>query len=162
MTTELRAQLSDTPTPRTDALLLIVNEGRVYADEGPIVKLSRQLERELAAAQKELEAMRFAAAYPMAIGRVRDELGPLSLWTQTGLEAEIQRRLSAAQERNARLVEALEMTLNCDLIYDSGEAIGLPRTGKYVKDVVEEALAANAGGRSTTRGGCGRKLGRST
>lgn len=35
-------------TPRTDALLLDINEGRTYGSEGPLCELARQLERELA------------------------------------------------------------------------------------------------------------------
>ncbi|MFH1010326.1 MAG: hypothetical protein V1784_03725, partial [bacterium] len=38
------------PTPRIDALLLTINEGRTYANDGPITDIARQLERELAAA----------------------------------------------------------------------------------------------------------------
>ncbi len=34
-------------TPRTNALLLEINEGRVYVHDGPIVDLCRQLETEL-------------------------------------------------------------------------------------------------------------------
>ena len=38
-------------TPRTDALLLEINEGRTYDNDGPIADLCRQLERELADTQ---------------------------------------------------------------------------------------------------------------
>jgi hypothetical protein len=33
-------------SPLTDALLLEINEGRVYADNGPMVNLCRELERD--------------------------------------------------------------------------------------------------------------------
>jgi len=46
------------PTPRVDALLLVVDEGRVYKDYGPTVDLARQLERELSAAQQQIAALR--------------------------------------------------------------------------------------------------------
>lgn len=36
-------------TPRTDALLLKINEGRVYKDHGPVTNLAFELEREVAA-----------------------------------------------------------------------------------------------------------------
>lgn len=35
-------------TPRTDALLLEINEGRVYETDGPTADLCRQLERDMA------------------------------------------------------------------------------------------------------------------
>ena len=34
------------PTPETDALLLEINEGRTYKDNGPTADLARKLERE--------------------------------------------------------------------------------------------------------------------
>lgn len=37
---------SRSDTPETDALLLKINEGRVYRDEGPIQEHARKLERE--------------------------------------------------------------------------------------------------------------------
>lgn len=39
-------------TPRTDALLLEINEGRTYKHEGVIANFARQLERELADAKE--------------------------------------------------------------------------------------------------------------
>ena len=45
-------------TPRTDELLIEINEGRVYETVGPITELSRTLERELAAVQKEIEELK--------------------------------------------------------------------------------------------------------
>lgn len=44
-----------TPTPRTDALLLEINEGRTFDHYGPTVNLARTLERELAEAKRDLE-----------------------------------------------------------------------------------------------------------
>ena len=56
-------------TPRTDALLLRINEGRVYKDDGPEADLTRQLEREntrltaeLAEAKKDAERYRWLRA----------------------------------------------------------------------------------------------------
>jgi hypothetical protein len=40
-----------TPTPMTDALLLELNEGRVYETDSPLADFARSLERSLAAAQ---------------------------------------------------------------------------------------------------------------
>lgn len=37
---------SATDTPETDALLLVINEGRVYNTDGPVDNLARRLERE--------------------------------------------------------------------------------------------------------------------
>ena len=34
-------------TPRTDALLLEINEGRVHKENGPVADLAKELEREL-------------------------------------------------------------------------------------------------------------------
>lgn len=42
------APSDEAPTPRTDALLLEINEGRVYEENGPLANHARQLERELA------------------------------------------------------------------------------------------------------------------
>ena len=39
-------------TPRTEKLLLEINEGRAYITVGPIAELCRELERELAAVKK--------------------------------------------------------------------------------------------------------------
>lgn len=39
-------------TPRTDALLLEINEGRVYETVGPVTELACTLERELAEAHR--------------------------------------------------------------------------------------------------------------
>lgn len=47
--------MSDRPTPMTDALLLRINEGRVYKDEGPMEAHARDLERKLAVARVALE-----------------------------------------------------------------------------------------------------------
>ena len=52
----------------------------------------------------------------------------------------IERALEDANRRLAVAVEALELCQNCDLVYDSGTAIGLSPTGRTVEDVVEEAL----------------------
>ena len=38
--------MTDRPTPETDALLRVVNEGRVYTDVGPVAQHARKLERE--------------------------------------------------------------------------------------------------------------------
>ena len=46
--------------------------------------------------ENELAAMREIAANGLAIQKVRDALGPLSLWTKSGFEAEVKRRISAA------------------------------------------------------------------
>ena len=43
--------LPKSETPRTDALLLEINEGRTYDNDGLIADLCRQLERELADTQ---------------------------------------------------------------------------------------------------------------
>lgn len=53
--------------------------------------LARQLERELA-------AMRMLAAEPHYIGKVKEALGPLSLWDPAGLEAEIAARVKLAMK----------------------------------------------------------------
>lgn len=44
-------------TPRCDEILLVLNEGRVYKDEGPLVTFARTLERELSAKQAEVERL---------------------------------------------------------------------------------------------------------
>lgn len=41
-------------TPRTDALLLAINEGRTYEDDGPQAGLCRQLEEQLAEARADV------------------------------------------------------------------------------------------------------------
>jgi hypothetical protein len=46
------------PTPRTDAFLLEINEGRVYITEGPIPTFCRQLEIELTASADENKRLR--------------------------------------------------------------------------------------------------------
>ena len=50
--------MSDRPTPMTDALLLRINEGRVYKDEGPMEVHARDLERKLAAVTKERDTLK--------------------------------------------------------------------------------------------------------
>lgn len=50
------SQPADGPTPETDALLLIINEGRVYDDNGPLADLARTLERRTNKALRELAA----------------------------------------------------------------------------------------------------------
>ena len=50
--------MTDAKTPRTDELLLELNEGRVYATEGPVVNLCHQLETELSALQSDNAKLR--------------------------------------------------------------------------------------------------------
>lgn len=45
-------------TPRTDALLFTINEGRVHENDGPVARIARHFERELAAAQAENAKLR--------------------------------------------------------------------------------------------------------
>jgi len=54
------------------------------------------LERELATAQEELKQMRILAANPHSIQSVKDHLGPLSMWSQSGLEEHDRQILQAA------------------------------------------------------------------
>lgn len=66
-------------TPRTDALLLEVNEGRVYADSGPVIVLARQLERELGEAWRVITAyqrLHGATVYRMNIDPADDDGDP--------------------------------------------------------------------------------------
>lgn len=73
------------PTPRVDALLLEVDEGRVYKDYGPTVDLARQLERELIAKTAEAE-------------RLREALETI-LWRPLGESARIARAALAATRK---------------------------------------------------------------
>ena len=63
----------------------------------------RDLRAERDALEKELDAMRFLAANPHAIQKVKDELGPLSLWSQSGLEAHVKRQIDAALAAQEKL-----------------------------------------------------------
>ena len=45
-------------TPKTDALLLGINEGRVYANDGPVADHAREQERRIAALESELTRYR--------------------------------------------------------------------------------------------------------
>lgn len=63
-----RPAMSD--TPRTDALLLEINEGRVYKDNGPRADLCRQLERELKAAKSDAERYRWIRSSPSTVRRL--------------------------------------------------------------------------------------------
>jgi hypothetical protein len=49
MSAGLSTDKAGSDTPRTDALLLEINEGRVYENDSPVADLARQLERELRA-----------------------------------------------------------------------------------------------------------------
>lgn len=97
----------ESSSPRTDAA---ADEAGCDDETGfyDICKFARQLERECAAYQKDaerlgkaLEMYRQLAAKECAIQKVIDELGPLSLWSKAEFEAEVQRRIDAALERDA-------------------------------------------------------------
>ena len=49
--------MTDRPTPETDALLLEINEGRIYEDDGPVADFARRLERENAALREALQLL---------------------------------------------------------------------------------------------------------
>jgi hypothetical protein len=53
------------------------------------------LRARLAETERELEGIREIAANPLALQKVRDALGPLSLWSKSGLEAHIKAELAA-------------------------------------------------------------------
>jgi hypothetical protein len=56
----------------------------------------QELGGQLAAAQEELKQMRILAANPHSIQSVKDHLGPLSMWSQSGLEEHDRQILQAA------------------------------------------------------------------
>ena len=68
----------------------------------------QELGGQLAAAQEELKQMRILAANPHSIQSVKDHLGPLSMWSQSGLEEHDRQILQAA---NAE-IEALRKDYN--------------------------------------------------
>ena len=53
--------------------------------------------------QKELDVMRFLAAEPHAIQKVKDEFGPLSLWTKSAFDKHVADAIKAERERYAPL-----------------------------------------------------------
>ena len=53
---------TDRPTPLTDALLLKINEGRRYINDGPVDDLARQLERQNAELRAILEYLKISTA----------------------------------------------------------------------------------------------------
>lgn len=80
-----------------DKLSLLTNErDRLRASLTGQLSYIEKLEAELAAARKELEAMREIAGNSLALQGVRDQLGPLYLWTKSGFDAEVKRRIDAA------------------------------------------------------------------
>ena len=80
------------------------------------------LERELATAQEELKQMRILAANPHSIQSVKDHLGPLSMWSQSGLEEHDRQILQAA---NAEIA-ALRKDYN-ELIMAATQMVSVPR-----------------------------------
>lgn len=65
-------------TPRTDALLLEINEGRVYTNDGPTAELCRAFEQELARCASSCESFKSALSDTIAKNEdlisTRDEL----------------------------------------------------------------------------------------
>ena len=68
----------------------------ITAERERMDRLVEQITAERDALRKELEAMREIAANRCVIPKVIDELGPLSLWSKSEFEAEVQRRIDAA------------------------------------------------------------------
>ena len=68
----------------------------ITAERERMDRLVEQITAERDALRKELEAMREIAANRCVIPKVIDELGPLSLWSRSEFEAEVQRRIDAA------------------------------------------------------------------
>ena len=56
-------------TPRTDALLLVINEGRTHETESPMAIHARQLERELAEVKVKLAEAELVIAHYQRIER---------------------------------------------------------------------------------------------
>lgn len=57
-------------TPRTDALLLQINEGRVYKDEGPLADLCRELESSAAELVEALQATKLESENAFGLARI--------------------------------------------------------------------------------------------
>lgn len=75
--------------------------------------LSAAQER-IAILSKELEAMRFIAAEPHAIGKVHAEFGPLSMWTKKGLEdhdREKDERIASLEAELSRIKVAFRVNM---------------------------------------------------
>jgi hypothetical protein len=70
-------------------------DARVSALTQAIARLVQQRD----AVQTELDAMRLLAGDAMSLPKVRAALGPLSLWTQSGLNAMIELRVAEALAR---------------------------------------------------------------
>ncbi len=71
--------MSETDTPRTDALLAEINEGRCFDQDGPVADFSRQLERELAAMTTRAESAE----------RERDALAKENEWHPASVRPEL-------------------------------------------------------------------------
>lgn len=59
--------------------------------------------------EQEEMALRELAAKPHYLPQVSAALGPLSLWSKAGIEAEIRRAVEAEREECAKVVETLEL-----------------------------------------------------
>jgi len=67
--------------------------------------------------QKELETLRAFSAGQLTISKVTAELGPMSLWSKSGFDAEIRKAVEAEREACALIVE-----LNADACRSDGVA----------------------------------------
>lgn len=92
-------------TPRTDALLLEINEGRVYENDGPVANLARELEREI---EKLTRARNNARRSEDSLVAERDRLqGRIAEWEANGIEKDarigaLEQRLKEAKKDAAR------------------------------------------------------------
>jgi hypothetical protein len=64
-------------------------------------------ESKLASVERELEDMRVIAANPLAIQKVHDELGPLSLWSQQGMLYHDKQKERETIERCAKVIRKI-------------------------------------------------------
>lgn len=150
------------PTPRVDALLLEVDEGRVYKDYGPTVDLARQLERELAAIREALTGEDYASL-PSDIPTVRmaheirsDRDKFLQQVRDTCSRAEkAERELSAAKAEAERLREALKQAHDAMEAFTDPEGNMPERTGEFndLKRALQGVRAALAATRKENSNG---------
>jgi uncharacterized surface protein with fasciclin (FAS1) repeats len=84
--------------------------------------------------EKEEMALRYLAANPHCIGKVQDELGPMSLWSANGLQQALEKAKSDERERIAAKITEYE-----DLIRDLTEALRvLPERNAVLEEVAAE------------------------
>lgn len=150
----LAARLSEHLSPAEDRELR--QAACWLADEAEVVVQELQSrvatsERRCAELEKELAGMRILAAEPHSIQKVKNLLGPLSLWSQSGLETYVSEKVQAALAQPplpARPPEGWQMVPKeptSEIISAGNNRVRYPRftlTSEIVKDCYRAMLAA--------------------